>query len=204
MAPKRGRAPPPGFAWGEGPFSAGDEVRYWDAHAGEVCSATVQRVDASVQPPAYAVQLRGGQTRDTEAPRLARVTVAEVGVGAAKEAAGEAAAARSPRRSVRSNGGGGASPQVAKAAGARRSTPRRGNAAEEAAPAFAEEVQDRSPKRVRASPAAAKGGASRRRARAESEEEDADGRRGVGSGLVHIAVTAMAVTTAALAAFRRL
>ena len=201
MAPKRGRAPPPGFAWGEGPFSAGDEVRYWDAHAGEVCSATVQRVDASVQPPAYAVQLRGGQTRDTEAPRLARVTVVADGVGAAKEAAGEAAAGRSPRRSVRSNGGGGASPQVAKTAGARRSTPRR--SAEAAAPAFAEEVHDRSPKRARASPAAAKAGA-RRRGRAESEEEDADGRRGVGLGLVHIAVTAMAVTTAALAAFKRL
>ena len=201
MAPKRGRAPPPGFAWGEGPFRAGDEVRYWDANAGEVCVATVQRVDASVQPPAYVVLLRGGTPRDTEAPRLARVVSAE-GDGVANER--EAAPAPSPRRSVRGNSGGGASPQVVKAAGAgaRRGTPRRGGDVAAAAPA-----EDRSPKRARASPAAAAGIGANRRRRAGSEEEEleeADGRQRGGMGLVSIAVTAMAVTTAALAALRRM
>ena len=205
MAPKRGRPlpPPVGFAWGVGPFCAGDEVQYWDAAAGEVRAAAVLRVDASVQPPAYVVQLRGGQTRDTEAPRLARAVVLG---GEAKGKAGgpEAAPARgSPRRSARGSGGGGASPHVVKARG----TPRRGGDVA-AAPAG----EDRSPKRARASPAViAKEGASRRRSRAGSEEEEEeedwrpqDGRHGGGMGLVHIAVTAMAVTTAALAAFRRL
>ena len=204
MAPKRGRPPPPpgGAAWGAGPFAKGDAVQYWDAAAGEVCAAVVLRVDAGVQPPAYVVQLRGGQTRDTEAPRLARRAVFAQGAEATKER--EGAPARSPRRSARSSGGGGggeATPQGVKAAGAWRGTPRRGD---EAA-AFAGE-QDRSPKRARASPAAVAGGSASRRRRAvnEAEEEEADRQRGGGMGLVHIAVTAMAVTTAALAALRRL
>lgn len=203
MAPKRARAPPAGLAWGAGPFSAGDSVRYWDASAGEVRDATVQRVDASVQPPSYAVLLRGGQTRDTEASRLARVG-GEAEVRSAVEAGG-AAKQRSPRRSAAAAGGAGGATTP-------RRTPRRGaGAAAAEGPSPAKRARS-SQAADAASPRARRGGAARGKVGSggiaqeqEQSDDDEAGRPGPGAmGLVHIVVTAMAVTTAALAALRRL
>jgi hypothetical protein len=215
MAPKRARAPPAGYAWGVGPFRAGEAVRYWDAAAGEVRDAALQRVDASVQPPSYAVLLRGGQTRDTEAARLARVEASgEDETGGGDAAAGASAAERrSPRRSGAGAAGAGG------AATTPRRTPRRGAAAAAA--------EDPSPKRARSSQAhedpssprlhgqvpagrlrrGRSSGAAAAAAAAAAEEDSDEGDeqpRSGAMGLVHIVATAMAVTTAALAALRRL
>jgi hypothetical protein len=102
MPPRRaaaGAAPPPAeYSWGVGAFAVGARYFYWDAHAATVCDAVVLRVDDTVTPPCYTVQLSGSaRTRDTEASRLAPM----VPPSTTLRRAPSAAAARSPSPPLR-------------------------------------------------------------------------------------------------------